>query len=883
MLNERSVRRGELKFMNIDDKLNTPKNVKKANNAAAAQSFDDKIRDLKDKMAQRQTEAFERAQRRIAEREYEESLRKIRDKKANNTSPVLKNEDVEPVNSSAKLDTEALENNEEDERISKNIRDTGELVAQIKRSLESDREKTDSTLENQDSDLKVQEGEAEPQKCREPIEQNNEKPKSSSFSGFRYNTSSFVKAPRSYGFSQRFRIPCEPIEGETQLSNEAFDFNEPQPVTEPEEFYLQTDTEDLSQSQIYEDDRSSIPEVHNAPAERYIAVDSADISPYQESEPIPPCENRGTYEHTVRAVVDRVYTPEFDSGYSLYERATEDFDNSAPYNADIGRYNSEALSDELYFNHLSEDEADMEQEPAAYSQMRAEISDEQRGLPYEMLDAHLDAEYAKGAEYPDAFTEQSYDADTYDEPRQEAVAYDKRMLDARLGESERRVYEYRKAYDRIERKKKGADALRRIEYSTEQLNLLRLTVDERASSFALVIMSRRRGYIRKYRKKLDTAVFEYNTAAEQYTSENGVAVTAASELLSREMERGYEYIPLPKINYVQEGDFEQGVREPSVMSASERREMKRERLRDAKLAVKEERRIRKLALHSSSSTYDDAIFNELDTIKKRIDRGCFMIGARVEYDILDLKSKREMLDYSYSVKYSEANDGYRDLSRQIKRLTRLKGRALKAERLELERHYAALIADRDLKKPLKNGKRLKLESLYMRLETLIKEKEAINERLIGLYIGSEAKGDKNKTEGKLARVRKKQAGRAKRRLRADMKIINSKIPLDIKEKLVKCANKIIDTEARIEDAKYRLKKHKLTKPQQKDLRSDIKRCNKILRITRSDLKYFLKKAKKHKEHSKTARSQVLWVLLVLLVAAIGAAAYLFLRSRGILP
>ncbi len=888
----------------IEEKLKAAKNglnerASQSNGVRAeydSSALEDKIQDRKNSMASAQAAAAARAEARLAELKYEISYRKKLGRAAGRgNAPERKAPEIKALDDKNEERERLL--NEERELFAARLRETEDLIGDIKRKAElSDNSDSDSVADKK-SGAGNNENAAKPEKSL-----NTER----ADDVFGKSERSFSKAPL-YGFSasapRRFSEMFPISDG----VNEA-------PNTEAETWQTQSYFRALQEEYKASPMQQALGEEFS-PEREDITLDNginlrykAEIKPLEKAENAIPCEEIGELgASTVRVVLDRKEPEYYPNVYEIAELAGAPYSdisnmpNAARTGANTPVYpyyysgSKEAQADPIYRDNYYTDNTDADADEIPYAGVAPNSENASYDIPRGLGDMRLIREYEAArarlgeldGEKPamtDVPSEVHY-ADSEAEGISSHTVYDIKEFRKRFKSSEKSVSQYKHRLAKLCKKKSKCDAIRYIEYATEELNILRLILGERAEILTLAVKNSFKKYIKAAKRNLVLSVREYSVAAIQYESDTGVSVAMPNERLAKEILKGGIYHPLPEIHFVEGADLNADGQQykPNLMSSSERREMRRAQLRDAKLADEEERRLKRLASHGRAGADSDVILDdEIKGIEEKIERDRLYVSSRVEYNILELKSRREMLDASYSVKYSDINNGYRELTRRMKKLTKLKSRAVKEEERDAERHYAALFAERDLKKPIKKSKRLKFESLQMRLDGLLKEKEALTENLIKLYTGENAKGDKNKAEKKLFKVRKKHARRVKRRLAKEMRVIESRIPLDIKEKLVNCANKIIDTEARIEDAKYRLKKQKLAKLQRKEQKMLIKRSSKQLRVAKADFKYFLKKARKYKERNKTARSQILWVILLLVIIGGIVGGYFLLKSRGIL-
>ncbi len=311
------------------------------------------------------------------------------------------------------------------------------------------------------------------------------------------------------------------------------------------------------------------------------------------------------------------------------------------------------------------------------------------------------------------------------------------------------------------------------------------------------------------------------------------------------------------------------------MTKSERRAAAREKLRLAREAEQEERRIARMSAGRGRVPQGAAIAE----IRSLVDGSVAAVRARIEGQIAECEAERDFAENSFSVSEAEKKRLVKRLAAEAARLRRTKKKALKYERRDAERHYSALLVTPTSLSLSSRRKRERAESIYTRLDALLKEKTRINERLAKLYTGDAAAHGDEKT-GKRARdIRRRTAKRVKRRYKRDMRILEKRIPLDIKEKLVASVNKLIDAEARLSALEYQLKRQKPRGALRRDIKNEMRDARVVIKYAYSDYKHFLKKARRYLDRQDNYKHQLAWLALALLLVAVGAVTYLVFRTE----
>ena len=93
-----------------------------------------------------------------------------------------------------------------------------------------------------------------------------------------------------------------------------------------------------------------------------------------------------------------------------------------------------------------------------------------------------------------------------------------------------------------------------------------------------------------------------------------------------------------------------------------------------------------------------------------------------------------------------------------------------------------------------------------------------------------------------------------------MRILRERVPLDVKEKLVKLVNELIDRESKIKALRFRRKKLKRGALVRRDLSCEIKASEKSLKQLYRDYKSMLRRAKKYEERLASKRAQAFWIM-----------------------
>ena len=459
-------------------------------------------------------------------------------------------------------------------------------------------------------------------------------------------------------------------------------------------------------------------------------------------------------------------------------------------------------------------------------------------------------------------------------------AFSDKELSMYLRTSDRRVKDFEKAIAKRGKSMRRLSAEDKTRALLDTVNLNKHIVDHRAMALSAVVAAKANKQ-KKYRKRLlSDAINEYNSTLSDYEARSGESFPKAKLSLVADIAGGKKYTPLPLISYPDEtrlellefvSDFDSVTSEYST-----KRERNREQLRFLREARREEKRIGKFADTKTLKTLGAG--EKLSIFREKIEREIFMLKTRSDALIINAEARLDYLDYSFSASYKDKKKERCELKRRIRELKRNRKRSLKSARRNSERYYSQLLVSAESLGITKRDKRDKLDSLNMQLDALLSERERINEQLIKLYSGDiRGAGDK-KINLKIKKIKKNTARRVFRRFRRDMRVLERRVPLDIKEKLAKSVNKIIDAEVLAAVLKYKIKRTKPIGEVKRDMKTKIRENRAAIKYYLGDYRRFLKRARAYAEREKGIKIQIVWILGF--VAVLVALALLYLRFEA---
>lgn len=278
--------------------------------------------------------------------------------------------------------------------------------------------------------------------------------------------------------------------------------------------------------------------------------------------------------------------------------------------------------------------------------------------------------------------------------------------------------------------------------------------------------------------------------------------------------------------------------------------------------------------HSEDGSYNLTGDYEYD-VKTATDEAERLIRKRMAYIQMNLGYKADMLSVTYgpnSDKDEHRAEKMRERAAKARRKTRL---ALKLERRDVLRYYAAYFDKYD-GDPTKRVRAVgTLESVKRRIDYVLSRIAQLDEELLELYT-TEGAGDKRAklSRSKLTAIRSaKRLHKAQRKLAKRIKKLRA--PADIKDKLYELLNDKTKAHATLAYVKYELRHSKPTREHKRELQAKRREAKRTLRYIDADVDKYMKRADKYNTTHSANKQQFLWIILLLLL--IGGGAYLYFK------
>ena len=281
--------------------------------------------------------------------------------------------------------------------------------------------------------------------------------------------------------------------------------------------------------------------------------------------------------------------------------------------------------------------------------------------------------------------------------------------------------------------------------------------------------------------------------------------------------------------------------------------------------------------YDSESTVD---YTNPKKIKRAAKKSASLIEARMNYDLAIGKSELaiEMLKFG-----DPRFDDKREQKKTRQKIEKFRCSIAKAKKLEkkaTKRYYKVLA--KEVKKPasLRDEKKItELKGIIFRLESLLREREMLDARLVTLYMGAE-----NKAGGKIRlaaeRKRYKTAKKIRRSLVSyDMRLEKSGAPDSFKTKLRHLFNTKIISKSTLVYSKFMLKKLRPKGAAKSELKRDIKNAKRSLAHVEENIHRMMKKVNKF-ARARKRRKTFLIILLLLVIIGAGAFAVYYMMLNG---
>ena len=436
---------------------------------------------------------------------------------------------------------------------------------------------------------------------------------------------------------------------------------------------------------------------------------------------------------------------------------------------------------------------------------------------------------------------------------------------------------------KIERKQKKASYDENLHLIVRKIGLTKEICEISIDSLSFSVYAGAKKQIAKCRRWLIGNVNLYNSYVEEYERVSGKPLTHLSRSMADDIAEGRTPPPIQTVYFVHDE-----VHETEFESSPDSVDFDRDRLDFLAFHDEEEKKRRKSELDAERKRSAEErkkrresakeFAEKISATKRHSERDLFLIKARYEHDIAALEAERALKINTFTVKGEKKSKDIREIERTIRRLNRNRKRAIKLEAADNSRYYQLKTLDLEKEKLPKRARRERLDSLRMRLDVLLSERENINDRLLSLYGGSEESG-KRPTLGKdrkVGKIKKRYARYMYKRQRAlARRVSRMHVPLDLKEKIFDLMNKKTESVTVIESTRYKLLSQRPKGAAKREMKRTIREAKRSIRLIDADIKFLVKRAEKHDMIYHEDVKWIYWLITIALVIGAGIAVWYF--------
>ena len=461
----------------------------------------------------------------------------------------------------------------------------------------------------------------------------------------------------------------------------------------------------------------------------------------------------------------------------------------------------------------------------------------------------------------------------------ELEAFARSQLPKRLDAFYKRESALCKEIMKLEAQQKNASPEENISLIVEKVARKKELCELSAEALGACVHVRARSRIAKHRKILEGHVSDYNSLCDEYENNTGRPVERIGEDMVNDVLSERVCRPIQNLRYY-------GVEDEYATGIMDAETDRMQRLdEEAELVRREYDRYVEGGCRTELTPDEERIAKRrraerMSAIRRAAERDSILIGLRTEYRIAALEARRDMLMSAYATDRKKSLREKRDVSRAITKIKRKAAGEARRAREANARYYLLPAISPDGEKVRKRARRERLESLRLRLDVLLAERESINERLIALYGGADKKLKNAKIRRKASAVRRKSAKAMYKKQRGIAKKIDScRAPLDMKERAYELLNKKTAAVALADESRYKLRRMKLSGRAEKELIANIKRSKKTVKQTDKELKYVMKKLRRQEEHYRDEREWRFFLAVFAILLALGVGAWILYGDK----
>ena len=425
----------------------------------------------------------------------------------------------------------------------------------------------------------------------------------------------------------------------------------------------------------------------------------------------------------------------------------------------------------------------------------------------------------------------------------------KTELSRRLSSYHKQESVLRGKLKKIESRHKNLSYAESVRLTVEKIGIHKEIVEVAIEALRACVYANSRVNISKHKKFLEKEIFRYNSALSEYETLTGRQLTRISPKMVDDIIEGRICEPIPNVYYVDDEHHR-----PESSATSEPTYSNEIGVSEGRSKVTDEQEYDGKT-GDEEKEFAKEYSKRINEIRRLSERDVLLVVLRNEYKLSKYEAEYHMLQHSFAQNNRQRIKRMQKLDKKITKIRSNLKRSVKLERDDNRRYYYLLAVDPMKERVRQDARRETLDALKLRLEILLSERAAINERIIALYGGSDKNLTKLKIERKAAGVRRKYTKvMYKRQQRLASKVHRMKAPEDLKEKFFALLNKKTEKVAILEEKIYKLKKGKFRGKARRELERDVKNAKRAIKYVDADMKYLMKKLRRHQERYEDGRA-----------------------------
>ena len=373
---------------------------------------------------------------------------------------------------------------------------------------------------------------------------------------------------------------------------------------------------------------------------------------------------------------------------------------------------------------------------------------------------------------------------------------------------------------------------------------------------------------RKYAHQLSLAISDYNDAVTKYMEHGRMRLTTVSANLPSEIMHQTLSPTVPLVTYT----LPTPVPTDKEPTRAQLKEQKREEKQLDKMLAKDLK-----ALHAAVSKATDkkltALCASFDpmvlfrTAEEHMKNDLRALIYRFDYLETSYTVELAVSHYRHAVTDKAAKSKLKELRRRLKRIKKMRKKAIALERADNIRYYTVMCTSPEACRAKRRADRSAIASMHSRITEMLEKRNAENLELISLYSSGRGRANK-KFNRRLEEVALEAASKQYKKMKSPVKKMRKAKTYD-PQVAIDLINKRIALTAELAKERYRRKKLKIKSV---SFRNKLKSMREELKRLDGEIASYLKKNKSARRRWITA------IVIILLIVAALIALYLF-RSQ----